>query len=143
MSHAAVQQCFETSLKQWADSQVPKIRIAFPNVSFTPTDAETYLRTHTIPADTRNDDVSLDTQTYVGIFQVDVVYPKNKGSTSGNAIIDELTNTVFRRNTLLTQGAFTLRTTSPVVPGPELEFDTVRMFKPCSINYWSRLVLAS
>lgn len=142
MSHVAAYLAFETQLKAWAASKSPALRVAMPNVTFTQKSAEIYFRSFSIPADTRNDDVSLDTQTYVGVLQIDVVFPKDIGIGKANEYIDELTEVVFKRNSWLSKGEFKAQLTTPLNPGPMIAEGT-NFFVPCSIRYWARLVIAS
>lgn len=142
MSHLAAYLAFETRLKQWAASKSPILRLALPNVSFTQKDGEIYARCFAIPATTRNDDVGLDTQTYIGIFQVDIVFPKGVGVGQAGLYIDELTEVIFPRNSWLSKGEFKAQLTTPLNPGPQIT-EGLNVFIPCSIRYWARLAIAS
>ena len=79
MSNSIIRSVLETQLKTWADSQTPKIPIAFEGNSFSKPTAGGFLEPTLLPNLTLNNDLSGQRKTYYGIFEVKCWYPRGKG----------------------------------------------------------------
>jgi hypothetical protein len=78
MSNKIIRAALETKLKAWADSQTPKVPIAFENVSFTkPTGP--FVECFLIPNESYNPEMSQTRTTMYGLFQVNCWAPQGTG----------------------------------------------------------------
>ena len=74
--------------------------VAWPNVKFTPTNSETYLRVTNLRSDTST--ISQDsTEQHTGIFQVDVFAPYNGGSGVAENLADSIADHFAANRTLI------------------------------------------
>ena len=113
----------------------PALPIAWPNVNFTPPDANTgYIRAQLFPATAEQTTLGTDGQNrHTGIFQVDVIWPENQGLTAptekAGAIADH-----FKRGTLLTTDSIALRIDQPpLVRGIIVDGGTIQI--PIDVRY--------
>lgn len=123
MSHAVIRQIFEARLKAWADARVPALRIAYENVAFTPVNAETYLKSFTLPAATDSLTMGGDHHSYLGIFQVSIVTPAGTGTGKAGGIAGEVSD-LFPVDLRLTKSGLEVLVLTPVDPGPGITQDS-------------------
>jgi hypothetical protein len=131
MSDKLVRSLYEARLKTWADARVPALPIAFENVTFTPP-VSAYLRAFILRAPTGSLDLAGAMKNRLGIFQVNIVCPIGNGPGSAETIAAEL-ETLFTNNLRLTNGGFTVQSTSPLRVGPALVDD--RYTVPVDFTY--------
>jgi hypothetical protein len=79
LSNKIIRAELETRLKAWADSQVPKIPVAFEGVSFTKPNNGPMLECFLLPSATLDSNVSGTRKTRLGIFHVNVWAQSGKG----------------------------------------------------------------
>jgi hypothetical protein len=131
VSHKLIRAAYESRLKTWADARTPALSIAWENLPFTEP-AGLYLRAYLLPADTDAPDLAGATRVYVGVFQVNVVAPLNKGAGEAMGVADELA-ALFVVDTQLTN-TITVQQTTPCRIAPALASDT-RYVLPVSFQY--------
>lgn len=92
MSNSIVRAMFETRLKTWASTQVPKLPIAFEGVSFTKPTTGAYIEPILIPNVTTHNELSGQRKTHLGIFEVRCWYPSGKGMGGVEALANNIVN---------------------------------------------------
>lgn len=92
MSNSIIRSILETQLKIWADSQTPKIPIAFEGNSFSKPTSGGYLEPTLLPNITLNKDLSGQRKTYLGIFEVKCWYPRGKGMGAAEKLSGSIIN---------------------------------------------------
>jgi len=89
MSQITIRAAFEKRLNDWAKAQAPPIKIAFENVAFTPP-AELYLRTFLLPGEGSLTSLENDSTAEIGLFQVSVFAPIDKGARPAETMAEAL-----------------------------------------------------
>lgn len=112
MSNKTIRSLFETRLKTWAAARSTPLPIAYENVGFSTPDT-TYLRAFMLPGDTDSADLAGTLRNRVGVYQINIVCPANKGPGEGQGIAAEL-EALFPNNLVLTSSGFKVQTISPV-----------------------------
>lgn len=133
MSTKLCRQAIESRLAAWAAARSPALRIAWQNVSFTPTSGETYLRAALLPADTSSVDLKGDHRGYRGIYQVDIATPISTGPGAAEAIAAEL-DALFPVNLRVTVSGLAVQVIAPASAGPAGQNET-HLITPVSIPY--------
>ena len=87
MSVRIIRSLFESRLKAWADTKVPKLAIAFEDVAFTPPDGP-YLKAFLLPANPDSEDLEGKHIAYRGVFQVSVVTKSGSGRGAAGLIAE-------------------------------------------------------
>lgn len=132
MSNHLIRSAFETTLKTWADAQIPAIPIAFENVTFTPP-ATRYLRAFLLPADTGSRDLEGRHREYLGVYQISIVLPIGNGAGPGETLVAAL-EALFPMTAPLTSGGLQVFITSPLSASKAPQ-DPDRYVIPCSLTY--------
>lgn len=89
MSQIAIRAAFEKRLNDWAKVQSPPIPIAFENVAFTPP-AGLYLRAFLLPGESGMSSLDNDSDFDVGLYQVSVLAPIDKGPRAAETVAGAL-----------------------------------------------------
>jgi hypothetical protein len=90
MSDAIISAAFETRLKAWAAARTPPLPVSYENQSFTtPADGK-YLVAWLLPTRTGNEMLADAHRVFEGIFQVNVVRPRDEGAVIARQIKDEI-----------------------------------------------------
>jgi hypothetical protein len=92
MSNAIIRATLESRLKAWADSQTPKIPIAFEGAPFTKPTTGAYLQPLLIPNITLNSDLSGKRNTLLGIFEVNCWIQSGRGMGGVEQIVNNIVN---------------------------------------------------
>jgi hypothetical protein len=132
MSEKLIRSLFEGRLKTWAAARVPPLVVAWENVTMTPP-AGVYLRAFLLRGDTTSRDLAGDNRHRVGVFQVNIICPSNKGAGEGESIAAEL-DALFPMNLVLTSGSFSVTQTSPLRTRPAI-VDPDRYTIPVDYQY--------
>lgn len=140
MTEAILVKLVEKRLQAWADAQ--DIKIAFEDVGFDPPGGDAiYARVDHLPATTTSAFLEGGQRTLTGFYQVGVVAPSGAGLGEARRIALTLSDK-FPVNLVLTEGAFSVRITSPVSIGPKIQeprtsqaSNSARTILPCSFNY--------
>lgn len=114
---------------------IPEINVCWPNVNFEPpTDGTGYIRAQLFPATAEQTTLGTDGQNrHTGIFQVDVIWPENKGLSEPTEIAGAIANH-FKRGTLLTTDSIALRIDQPpLVRGIIVDGGTIQI--PIDVRY--------
>lgn len=126
----------EKRLQTWADRQ--DIRIAFPNVPFTPPEDAIYARAKDLPATTTNAFLEGGHKALIGLYQVSIVCQKGKGAGPGRRMAMTLVS-YMPANMILRQDDFGVQVVSPVTIGPSIpdpeSAKSARFTIPCSFQY--------
>lgn len=122
MSQRAINTILETRLNNWALSQSPTVRIAWPNVTFTPNPGETYIRVHELPNETKSQDLAGSHRLYQGIFQMTIVRPAGVGAGPAHDMVAAL-SAQFPLNARYTSGSVTVQILTPLSTGPAMQAD--------------------
>lgn len=133
MSNKLIRSLLEKSLKDWAASRMPPLRIAYQDVAFTPGQDETYLRCFVMPANTGSDDLAGVHRVYRGVWQVSIVKPKGGGLGAAGGIEVELSD-LYLNNLLIKSGSFELFIRSPMSAAAPIG-DEVNTTIPVSCQY--------
>ena len=80
----------ETTLKTWADAQVPPVPIAFENKAFNKPVSGPYLAVFFLDTVTVNAEVSAATERETGVFQIDVCSRTGVGTKECEALRDSV-----------------------------------------------------
>jgi hypothetical protein len=120
MSQKAISVILQTRLNSWAAAQSPPVRVAWPNVPFTPTTGETYIRVSELPNDTDSKDLAGAHRLYQGVFQMTIVRPAGTGAGPAHDMVASLA-AHFPVNGRYTSGSVTVHVTKPVSEGPPIQ----------------------
>jgi len=85
MSDTLIAQAFETTLKAWADAQVPAIPVAWENKSFSPP-AGRYIHAFLLPGRTKSLFLDGSGRSRAGLFQVNLHMPIGTGAGAARAL---------------------------------------------------------
>lgn len=136
MSQARIRKLFEARLSAWAAAETPAVPIAFENVDFDPPKDRPWLRCTVIPADTSSEYVEGADRRYIGVLALNLFIPRGQGAGPAEAVVAKL-EALFPVNLALTDGAFTVRTTTPLSTGrAEPEPDVFGV--PMSLRYYAQ-----
>lgn len=136
MSQARIRKLFEARLSAWAAAETPAVPIAFENTNFDPPKDGPWMRCTLIPADTSSEYVEGTDRRYIGVLALNLFIPRGQGAGPAEAIVAKL-ETLLPVNLALTDGAFTVRTTTPLSVGradPEPDLFGV----PMSLRYYAQ-----
>jgi hypothetical protein len=134
MSDVIIRSLYEGRLKAWADARVPKLTVAFEDVSYTPpADGSTYLKAYLLPGNADSEDLAGKHKSYRGIFQVSVITKSGTGRGPAGQIADELA-ALFPNNLALTKTGLTVYVRSPTSNAPAIQSDTTSAL-PVSFEY--------
>ena len=122
MSDRIIRSLFESRLKAWADTRVPKLAIAFEDVVFTPPDGP-YLKAFLLPANPDSEDLEGKHIAYRGVFQVSVVTKSGSGRGAAGLIAEDIA-ALFPNNLALTKSDFSVFVRSPMGTAPALQGET-------------------
>ena len=125
MSDRIIRSLFESRLKEWADTTVPKLEIAFEDVAFTPPDGP-YLKAFLLPANPDSEDLEGKHIAYRGVFQVSVVTKSGSGRGAAGLIAEDIA-ALFPNNLALTKSDFSVFVRSPMGTAPALQGETTSM----------------
>lgn len=132
MSDRLIRSLFESRLKSWADSRLPRLPIAFQDVAFTPPDG-THLRAFLLPASPDSEDLEGKHIAYRGVFQISVVTKSGSGRGAAGLIAEEIA-ALFPNNLELTKAGFSVFVRSPMGTATALQSDTTSAL-PLSFQY--------
>lgn len=118
MSKRQIRSAFESRLNTWAAGRTPALRVAWQNVTFTPS-TYPYLRAFIVPAETDSIDLAGDHRAYTGIFQVNIIAETGKGSKLVEEIAEEIA-ALFPLNDRMTVTDGVVLVYSPMNEGPAL-----------------------
>lgn len=91
----------------------PTLAIAWPNVKFTPTVGTPYLRATILRGETVQSSLgSAGLNRHVGLYQIDVFYPVEKGEVLPLQIASQIVER-FKRGTSMTRSGVTVRVEAP------------------------------
>lgn len=124
------------ALEQRLAAMSPAMVTADENVPFTPVNDTPFQRVWLIPAIPDNQEFGSSYQE-IGIMQVDLNYPLNKGSGTAAARA-ELTRTQFKRGTSVTSGGVTATVDRTPEIGPGFPV-TGRYVLPVRIRFFSNI----
>jgi uncharacterized protein DUF4128 len=133
MSEALISELIEKRVIAWADKN--EIPLAIRNVSFVPPSEGTYARLFDLPAPTTSSFLDGAHRAYLGVYQVSLVCPVDKGAGPGRTLGMSLSKE-FPVNLVLSKGTFKLQIISPVSLGPIIDdTENARSVQPCSFQY--------
>lgn len=132
MSDAVIAEAFETTLKAWADAQIPAIPVAWENVTFVPpASGGRYMHAFLLPNKTRSLFLDGTGRTRVGIFQINLSMPIGTGAGAARAIAAALDVAFADSITASGQRIYLLSPMSAAAPIP----DPHRFLVPVSAEY--------
>lgn len=111
MSDAIISAAFESRLKAWAAARTPPLPVSYENVSFTPPTDGKYVAAWLMPTRTANEMLSQEHRAFEGIFQVNIVQPRDVGAVAARLIKDEI-DALYP--TSFTHGGLTINITAPI-----------------------------
>jgi hypothetical protein len=91
-----IRQALETALNTWASAQSPAVPVAWQNRAYTPTLGARYVQANILPAETENPSLGDDHKRFIGIFQVLIYSPDNKGAGDAETLAESLFTTFAR-----------------------------------------------
>lgn len=131
MSHARVRTLFSAALANFA--QQKGLEVSYDNVMIEFT-GDTYIKSHTIPADTFSDTLSGDHKGFIGMYQMTIVTKYGVGSLVAETLVDEL-QSIFIVNQMFTDtSGFSVQVISPIKV-PEGKQDGTVWVLPCYFDY--------
>jgi len=134
MSDRVIRSLFEVRLKTWADARLPKLPIAFEDVTFTPpANGSAYLKAYLLPGNTDSEDLEGKHISYRGVFQVSVVTTTGSGRGAAGLIAEEIA-ALYPNNLALTKAEFTVFVRSPMSTAAALQGETTSSL-PLSFQY--------
>jgi hypothetical protein len=89
MSQYTIRQEIESKLKSWADSQYPKLPIAFENVSFEKPTSD-WLELVFMPSVTINPTVAASRATLYGMFQINIYTKQDTGTKRSEQLAESI-----------------------------------------------------
>lgn len=132
MSAVAIRAAFEQRL-----ALMPALATAYENVDYVPIAGTPYQRVNLIPATPDNQSMGQTYYQELGLLQVTLFYPMNKGANAAQARA-ELIKTHFKRSTSMTQSGLIVQVTKTPTISPAF-FDgdryciAVRIYYMCNI----------
>jgi hypothetical protein len=134
MSDRIIRSLFEARLKAWADARLPKLPIAYEDVSFAPpADGSAYLKAFLLPGNTDSEDLEGKHTSYRGVFQISVVTATGSGRGAAGLIAEDIAM-LFPNNLALTKADFTVYVRSPMATAAALQGETTSSL-PLSFQY--------
>lgn len=134
MSHEVIKRMYETKLKEFADTQTPKLPISYFNVKFSPVPESTYLRSHLTPVLTETLTLSGDHKMFIGIYQIAIIVKMNTGTSLASNIAAGLSD-VFKVNAITEDvSGLKVQQITPLQVSKGYIDDTVFIL-PTSFNY--------
>lgn len=88
MSHARIRRLFERRLTDYCT--LKGFDISVENATLTPTAKKVFIKSHLLPADTFTDTLGGDHKAFIGLYQMGIAIPLQKGVGASDAIIQEL-----------------------------------------------------
>lgn len=134
MSTVAIRDAFEKRLKL-----MPTLATAYENVDFIPVTNVPYQRTNLLPATPDNQVMGDGFYQEIGLFQVTLFYPQNRGANPAQSKA-EAVKTHFKRNTGMSEGSVLVQVTKTPTISPAF-FDGDRYVIPISIYYIADIYL--
>lgn len=113
----------------------PELATSYDNIEYKPVNGVPYQKAHFMPATPENPTMGDDYHRIIGIFQVSLFYPINKGTADSGARA-ELIKTTFKRGTSMTNGSVTVivNKTPAISPGRR---DGDRWHIPVKISWYA------
>ncbi len=130
-----IRQALETALNTWASAQTPVMPVAWQNKAYTPTLGARYVQANILPAETGNPSLGDAHKRFIGIFQVLIYAPDNKGAGDAETLAESLFTT-FARGTSFTASTVTVRVLDSPSVLPSFN-DSGWYVLPVSIRYQS------
>ncbi|MFP1634088.1 phage tail terminator-like protein [Zhengella sp. ZM62] len=116
------------------EAVIPSMPIAWPNVSFSPDPAAGYLGVSYFPAAALQQELGDNGRNrFIGVFQVSVFYPKDRGEVAAREIAADVANH-FKRGTVISHDGLSIRILRPPLAGSGF-VDGPFFQVPVSINY--------
>jgi hypothetical protein len=133
MSHANIRKCFEKRLALMS----PALATQPEGTEYTPTIGTPFQKTYLLPADPDNASLGDGYYREVGLYQITLRYPPNKGAGDAEARAEAI-KTHFKRGTSMTENSQTvLVTRTPAIAPAFMEGE--RYCVPVSIYYRSEV----
>lgn len=140
MSDATIRKAFETRIAIWAAGLSPVLPIAYENHAFIPPANKRYGRCFVLPGQTSVADLGATVKDFVGVFQLTLVLPINKGTADSSTLAQSL-DTAFPAGQPMLQDGLRIWIVGAMSMGPALpDPDSYRI--PVSAPYRAIRVLS-